>query len=72
MPEKLSPDELERISAKVTAEVLQRVSQTLAGEVGSGLGARAAAQFVFKCPGDFECTKVFKCSQNFTALTEAL
>lgn len=68
MAEKMSPEELQRLSTKIATEVLQRVTQTMAGDLEGGIGTSAARQFVFKCPGDFECTKTFKCTQSFTAV----
>lgn len=70
MEEKMSPEELQRISSKVASEVLQRITQTLTGELAGG--ARAARQFVFTCPGDFGCKTSYQCTQSFTTLTQTV
>jgi hypothetical protein len=70
MPDKMSPEELQALSSKVASEVLQRISQTLGGDLAAG--ARAAKQFVFTCPGDFGCKSSYQCTQSFTTLTQTV
>jgi hypothetical protein len=68
MADKMSSEELQRVSSKLAAEVLQKVAQTLGGELEAPSGAAATKQFVFRCPGDFECGTKFRCSTSFTAV----
>jgi len=71
MNEKLSPEELQRISARVAAEVLQKVAQTLTGELAGEPGITSARkQWIFTCPETFACSKSYSCTQNFTSLTQ--
>ena len=65
-----TPEDVQAMAAKVAAEVLQKVSKTLSGELAATPAAAASRQFVFTCPGDFGCDAVFHCTQNFHAFTQ--
>ena len=68
MPDKMSPEELQALSSKVASDVLQRIKQTLGGDLAAG--ARADTQFVFTCPGSFDCSSSYSCSQSFSTVTK--
>jgi hypothetical protein len=64
MADKMSSDEFQALSSKVAAEVAQRIAAQLAG------GALAPKQFVFTCPGAFDCSEDYKCKSFHSVLEE--